>query len=123
MEASLLQEKYDSEPKKEYSVNELNQIRDKIESMSKFNQVEILRLLQLHNETITFNENKYGIHVNLSEVDSDVILKLENYIHYVNTQEITLNQVEKQKENFKNTYFTKESTVVNNLLHHPKKTI
>jgi len=30
------------------------------------------------------------------------------YINYVNTQEITLNEVEQQKKDYKNTYFTKD---------------
>ena len=82
-------------------------IRDKIESMSKFNQIEILRILNGHNSVI-INENKYGIHINLSDLDKDIIDELSVYINYVITQEKTLNLVEKQKEDYKNTYFTKD---------------
>ena len=35
--------------------------------------------------------------------------ELNLYIHYVNTQEITLGAVEKQKEEFKNIYFAKDN--------------
>jgi hypothetical protein len=90
-----------------FSVSELNYIRETIENMNKFNQIEVLRILSKHS-TVTLNENKYGVHINLSEVKPEIIEKLKKYISYVNTQEITLNQVEKQKENFKNTYFTKD---------------
>jgi hypothetical protein len=93
----------------DFSIAELNQIREKIEMMSKFNQIEILRILHNYNNDVTLNENKYGVHINLSEVKPEIIEKLKKYIHYVNTQETTLIQVEKQKENFKNTYFTKDS--------------
>ena len=31
------------------------------------------------------------------------------YINYVNTQECNLNELEKQKEEFKNIYFTKDN--------------
>ena len=91
----------------EYSVNELNSIREKIENMNKFNQIEILRILG-KNKDIILNENKYGVHVNLSELKDEILEELKIYIDYVNTQEIALHSIEKQKEDFKNIYFTKE---------------
>ena len=84
----------------------LTNLRDSIESMSKFNQVEILRILTKH--SVTINENKYGIHINMSELSDSVVKELKLYINYVKSQEIQLNQNEKQKETFKNTYFAKD---------------
>ena len=75
--------------------------------MNKFNQIEVLRLLTKHNEVI-LNENKYGIHINLSELPADILNKINVYIKYVNTQEQTLNSIEQQKEDYKNTYFSKD---------------
>ena len=92
----------------EYSVSELNYIRDSIENMNKFNQIEILRILSKHQEVV-LNENKYGVHINLSELNKKVVDELNLYIHYVNTQEITLDTIEKQKEEFKNIYFVKDN--------------
>ena len=92
----------------EININQLNYIRETIENMNKFNQIEILRLLSKHQDVI-FNENKYGVHINLSELKSDIVNELEMYINYVNTQEHTLHQIEKQKETFKNIYFTKDN--------------
>jgi hypothetical protein len=91
----------------DYTEGELNFIREVIESMNKFNQIEVLRIL--HKHSITLNENRYGVHINLSELKKEIIDDLQNYINYVNTQEITLHQVEKQKETFKNIYFTKDN--------------
>lgn len=80
-------------------------IRDSIEQMSKFNQVEVLRILHKHAD-VTLNENKYGVHVNMTNL-SDVVLKeLKMYVAYVNTQEQVLKTDEKQKETFKNIYFS-----------------
>ena len=90
-----------------FSVSELNYIRESIENMNKFNQVEVLRLLNKHKE-VTINENKYGIHINLSDLNKELLDELNVYINYVNTQEVTLHQVEKEKEDYKNTYFTKD---------------
>jgi hypothetical protein len=92
----------------EYSVSELNYIRDSIENMNIFNQIEILRILS-KNQEIVLNENKYGVHINLSDLPKKVVDELNLYIHYVNTQEITLGAAEKQKEEFKNIYFTKDN--------------
>lgn len=86
--------------------NKLNQLRETIEHMSKFNQIEILRILTNHSDVI-INENKYGIHINLTELRQTIIDELEVYIKYVNTQEIELHNVEKQKEDYKNTFFHK----------------
>ena len=90
-----------------YSVSELNYIRETIENMNKFNQIEVLRILNKYTE-VTLNENKYGIHINLSELKKEILDELNVYIKYVTTQEMTLNKIEKQKEEYKNTYFSKD---------------
>lgn len=84
-----------------------NSIRDKIETMSKFNQIEILRILTKRN--VTINENKYGIHINLSELDDVILDDLLAYIKYVNTQEVELNNIEQQKQSYKDIYFLKDN--------------
>ena len=86
----------------------LNKIREQIESMSKFNQVEILRILT-KNKSVIINENKYGIHINLSELSNEMLNDLLVYIKYVNTQESFLNNVEQEKEKYKNTFFVKDN--------------
>jgi hypothetical protein len=90
-----------------YSVSELNYLRESIENMNKFNQIEVLRILHKHKE-VTLNENKYGIHINISELKKDVLDELSVYIKYVNAQESNLNVIEQQKEDYRNTYFAKD---------------
>ena len=91
-----------------FSISELNYIRESIENMNKFNQVEVLRILNNYKD-VTLNENKYGVHVNLSELNKDVLEAMKAYINYVNNQESALNEIEKQKESFKNIYFSKDN--------------
>ena len=93
--------------KNQYSVSELNYIRETIESMNKFNQIEILKILNKH-KSVTLNENKYGIHINISDLDKEIVDELNTYIKYVTTQEQNLNTIELQKENYRNTYFSKD---------------
>jgi hypothetical protein len=90
-----------------YSVSELNYLRESIENMNKFNQIEVLRILN-KNKDVILNENKYGTHVNLSEVKKSVLDDISFYVKYVNAQENTLNVIEQQKEDYRNTYFIKD---------------
>jgi hypothetical protein len=76
--------------------------------MNKFNQVEVLRILN-NDKEVTLNENKYGVHVNLSELKTEVVEEIVLYIKYVTTQEINLNRVEQEKEEYKNIYFMKDN--------------
>ena len=94
---------------KEYSNQELNQIRSVIENMNKFNQIEILRILYKYKEEVVLNENNYGVHINLSELKNELIYQLVMYINYVNTQETTLDKIEQQKETLQNIYFCKDN--------------
>ena len=87
---------------------QLDTIRSQIENMSKFNQIEILRILT-KNDSVIINENKYGIHINLSELPNNILNEIMVYIKYVNTQEMYLNSAEKEKEIYKNTFFVKDN--------------
>ncbi len=97
------------------SYSDLNFIRDAIEKMNKFNQIQVLRILK-KNEDVTLNENKYGIHINLTDLNKEIVEQLNDYINYVNTQETALNSIEKQKENYRNTYFSKDIKDKNSIL-------
>jgi hypothetical protein len=89
------------------SVSELNYLSETIENMNKFNQIEVLRILNSHKD-VTINENKYGIHINLSDLRKEIIDQLFMYVKYVNTQETALHSIEQQKEEYRNTYFSKD---------------
>ena len=91
-----------------FDVQTLNNMRESIQNMSKFNQIEVLRILSTH-KGVTINENKYGIHINLTEIPADILNELQIYIKYVTTQELELSQAEKQKEDYKNIYFVKDN--------------
>lgn len=92
----------------DYNFNHMSAIRDTIENMTKFNQVEILRILTKY-PSVIINENKYGIHINLSELDNDILNEIVIYINYITAQEQALDVIEQQKEDYKNTYFLKDN--------------
>ena len=88
--------------------NTLIVIRDLIHQMNKYNQIEVLRIMQKY-ENITLNENRYGIHINLTDLNEEQINELTSYINYVSIQETTLNYGEQQKNTFKNEMFSVEN--------------
>ncbi len=81
----------------------LENLKQKIESLSKGQQIEILKIF-LENET-KLNENKSGIFINMSFLKQDVLEKLDKYLEYIKDQEHNLNNLETQKQEFKETYF------------------
>lgn len=91
-----------------YDTNKLEFMREQLEKMSQFNQVEALRIIA-RNKNVTINENRYGSHINLSELDYILLNELSQYIKYVNTQEQYLNSAEQEKEKYKSTYFVKDN--------------
>ena len=89
----------------------LTDIKDKIEKMPKNNQIEILRILK-QNPATKLNENKSGIFVNISFLSKDTIDEIVKYVKYYGDQELAINQIEQQKQEFKNTFFTIDQQVV-----------
>lgn len=88
-----------------FSISELEYIRQLIENMDKYNQVEILKIIYETNQEC-INENKYGIHINMTELSNEIIEKMNTYIKYVNIQENEINDIEKKKENYVNKFFS-----------------
>ena len=85
------------------SIESLKYLRDKIELLTMFHQIEILRIL--HTNKVTFSENKNGIFVNLTYVSPEIIETISEYIIYVNKQESHLNEIEENKIVLSNQYF------------------
>lgn len=85
------------------NIDSLKYLRDKIELLTAFHQIEILRILQTNK--VTFSENKNGIFVNLTYVNQDIINTISEYIIYVYKQESQLNEIEEKKIVLSNQYF------------------
>lgn len=83
----------------------LEKIRSKIEKMSSFNQIGVLKILNNYKDNVTLNENNYGVLVNLTDVSDEILDKLEEYIIYINKQEGHIISIENKKEKFKQLYF------------------
>ena len=64
----------------------INRLKERIENMSKYHQIEVLRILSTL-PNVKRNENNNGTFINLSEQPPDVIEQLEKYANYVDIQQ------------------------------------
>jgi len=94
----------------------LEDLKNKIESMSKNHHIEILKILKKNN-AVTLNENKSGVYVNLSFLPNPTIDSISGYVKYIEEQEATLSSLEIQKEDCKNTFFIEKGDKEETLLH------
>jgi len=94
----------------------LEELKMKIESMSKQHHIEILKILKKNN-TVTLNENKSGVYVNISFLPDTIIESITEYVKYIEEQEATLYSLEIQKEDCKNTFFIEKGDKEETLLY------
>lgn len=90
-----------------FSSERINNIKNEIEKMEIYYQIQILKIFNEY-KNIKINENKSGIFINLSLLQSDILCELENFISYVKEQTSSLNTIENEKEQYKNTFFTED---------------
>jgi hypothetical protein len=84
-------------------IDELVYIQNSISNMDKINHLKILQILLKNNEEL--NENKYGIHVNITNCNPDTITELKNFVVNNEKQEEMLNNMENIKQSVKDKYF------------------
>ena len=63
----------------------------------------------LIDNNINISENSNGTFINLSDIENSIILKLQEYIDFVNTQNIKLSSIETEKQNIEKKFFDKKS--------------
>ena len=83
---------------------DLENMKRKIELMSKNHQIEILKILKKHQD-VKINENKSGVFVNLTFLPENTLNEIREYLNYVHDQENSLSEFESQKKEFKDAFF------------------
>jgi hypothetical protein len=96
------------------NVNQLEELKQKIELLSKFHQIEILKILSKN--LCKLNENKNGIFVNMSFLPNEVIHDLDKYMNYIEEQSETFQTLEYQKEEFKNIISEQEQNQLEDII-------
>ncbi len=82
----------------------LTKLKDKIELMDKPNHIEALYMIS-QNRSIKLTENNNGTFINLTDLDNNMIEKLEEFVQYVAKQNSDLNDIESKKDELENIYF------------------
>ena len=82
----------------------LERIKEKIESMPQFHQIEVLRILKEDNNVV-LNENKNGVFVNLTHAPKNIINELIKYIGYVDQQQNRLETQEHARVDLERQFF------------------
>lgn len=90
----------------------LSELKDKIEGMSKTQQLEVLRILT-RNSNVNINENNNGTFINLTELSEDIINSLRKYVVYVEEQHKDLLKAENEKSRLQSEYFKDNKETVN----------
>ena len=85
------------------SIN-ISKLKERIEAMPKYHQIEILRIL-MNDISVKKNENNNGTFVNLTEQKAELLDELEKYANYVDDQQKHLNKMENEKELIEKTFF------------------
>ena len=90
-------------------MNTLVILREKLQALSKFHQLEVLRLL--NKKKVEYTENRNGIFVNMNNLQEESIAALNNYLNYVSTQQNQLESMEKKKEEYANSFFNNNKEI------------
>tara|TARA_Y100001970_G_C14002336_1_gene734053 strand:- start:570 stop:830 length:261 start_codon:yes stop_codon:yes gene_type:complete len=81
-------------------------MKDRIDRMGNHHHIDVLRILK--DNEVEFNENQYGVHVNMSELSKDVLEKIYTYIEYVERQNKELEARDQLKNYYEEKYFNRE---------------
>jgi len=84
-----------------FTESELTGMKTKIEGMSKEQHIEILKIIKSES-AIAINENKSGVFINLSYIETEVLDQIKKYIEYVSDQENMLMPLETMKTKIMN---------------------
>ena len=85
----------------------IEELKDCIEKMTKYHQIEILRIFVNAGEA-SVNENKNGTFINLTDVSDGTIDLVDKYVKYVNEQVQELNDTENAKVHIQETFFKED---------------
>ena len=96
-------------------MNDLENIKNEIESMNKTKQLEVLTILK--DNSVNISENKNGCFINLTTLNIEIIDKLKNFIKYSSNQEEQLNNFEKKILDVKSVFFkeVKDNEISSNI--------
>ena len=91
----------------------LKKTKECIETFNKQQQLDILQLLISNN--VNISENSNGTFINLTDLDNSIMIKIQEYIDFVNTQNQNLSKIENEKTSIEKKFFDKKVTQVSSI--------
>ena len=82
----------------------LRRIKSRIEKMDKNNQISALFMISKNNK-IKYSENNNGTFINLTSIDENMLVKIEEFIEYIELQKCDIEDIENKKQHIENIYF------------------
>ena len=87
--------------KNSYSVEQLEILRDKIQNLNnvELHHLKILKIFKDNN--CNYSENSNGVFINMNNITDDIIKKINDYIKYIEKQNIKFENYENKKNEYK----------------------
>ena len=75
------------------NIKKFDLINSKIEKLNKKQHIELLRII-VKDEKVNISENKNGSFINMNELNNEIIIKIDEYLKYIETKEKELIKIE-----------------------------
>ena len=87
--------------KNSYSVEQLEILRDKIQNLNnvELHHLKILKIFKDNN--CNYSENSNGVFINMNNITDDIIKKINDYLKYIEKQNIKFENYENIKNEYK----------------------
>ena len=82
----------------------LENLKKSIESLNEIHHKKILQIIVDNN--ITISENSNGCFVNLTDIDDEIIDKIQDYLKFISEQTNDLNEIEEKKKEIRENFFS-----------------
>ncbi|ALH23210.1 hypothetical protein ceV_304 [Chrysochromulina ericina virus CeV-01B] len=84
----------------------LQKIKDVVEQYNKQQQLDILKIFI--KDSVNISENSNGTFINLTDIQDSTIKKIQEYINFINIQNIKLIDIETTRKDIESSFFDKK---------------
>ncbi len=84
----------------------LQKIKDVVEQYNKQQQLDILKIFI--KDSVNISENSNGTFINLTDIQASTIKKIQEYINFINIQNIKLTDIETTRKDIESSFFDKK---------------